>query len=717
DQPRALRQKKNIGKKDGPRCVIVNPVESEDTSSMIQEISKLTPHENEDVQEINAEEFEPPAKKANLSESTEFSDLNEDSPGRWEASEELSSLLNVLFIDKTLSTYERKQITKEFPRPNIEAVYTPVLDNYLSSLIAGAKGVDKEPKRLQDQILDVVGPLSMVFEHVSGWQSSQDSAETITVPSNNINGLYACLTKALCLLGSINNQLTVQRRKQILDKLNPKLNSLATEPFPDAGKMLFGESFEEKTKQRNETARIISAATAKKPANQFFRRGAPSSYRPWRGGQERGRWNYQARGSGQITGRLKYFKTFPAMMVTGFLSTLFVVPKKGGGHRPIFNLKQLNHFVQYEHFKMEGIHMLRDLLQPNDYMAKIDLKDVYFTIPIWKDHQKFLRFLWKDTHWEFMCLPFGLASAPRVFTKILKPIVGLLRKQGIRLIIYLDDILLIASTAETLSHYVTLTVALLELLGFVVNYQKSQLNPVQSLEFLGFQINSGSYEAPVIWGLWSQTERLLHINCLELLAGGFALKSFLKSKCNIHVLLLMDNTSAISYINKMGGSTSLVLSSLAFDLWQWCLERSITVEAHHLPGRLNTVADYESRAGPDSSDWQLDPVVFQKINSKWGPFAVDLFATRLTAQLPRFVSWKPDPVAEAVDAFTLDWSQLAGYVFPPFALIGRCLRQIQQQVIETRRQTTSSCSPAAAQGLLLAAWRARTKKTYSSVWR
>ena len=240
----------------------------------LNEQTEQVSDENEDVQEINAEEFEPPApaKKANLSESTEFSDLNEDSPGRWEASEELSSLLNVLFIDKTLSTYERKQITKEFPRPNIEAVYTPVLDNYLSSLIAGAKGVDKEPKRLQDQILDVV------------------------VPSNNINGLYACLTKALCLLGSINNQLTVQRRKHILDKLNPKLNSLATEPFPDAGKMLFGESFEEKIKQRNETARIISAATAKKPANQFFRRGAPSSYRPWRGGQERGRWNYQARG-------------------------------------------------------------------------------------------------------------------------------------------------------------------------------------------------------------------------------------------------------------------------------------------------------------------------------------------------------------------------------------------------------------------------------------
>lgn len=88
------------------------------------------------------------------------------------------------------------------------------------------------------------------------------------------------------------------------------------------------------------------------------------------------------------------------------------------------------------------------------------------------------------------CLPFRIASTPRVFTKILKPVIGLLRKQGIRLIIYLDDFLLMASTEETLSYQVTLTVTLLEMLGFVVNYQKSQLNPTQSIEFLGFRINS-----------------------------------------------------------------------------------------------------------------------------------------------------------------------------------------------------------------------------------
>ena len=88
--------------------------------------------------------------------------------------------------------------------------------------------------------------------------------------------------------------------------------------------------------------------------------------------------------------------------------------------------------------------MLRDLLRKGDIMVKIDLKDAYFTVPVWRNHQKFLRFVRKETMYEFVCLPFGLASAPRVFTKLMKPVVALLRQLGIRLIIYLDDMLIMA---------------------------------------------------------------------------------------------------------------------------------------------------------------------------------------------------------------------------------------------------------------------------------
>ena len=71
--------------------------------------------------------------------------------------------------------------------------------------------------------------------------------------------------------------------------------------------------------------------------------------------------------------------------------------------------------------------MLRDLLRMNDYLVKIDLKDAYLTVPVWKDHQKYLRSLWQESMFEFVCLPFGLATASRVFTKLLKPVVGALR--------------------------------------------------------------------------------------------------------------------------------------------------------------------------------------------------------------------------------------------------------------------------------------------------
>ena len=81
----------------------------------------------------------------------------------------------------------------------------------------------------------------------------------------------------------------------------------------------------------------------------------------------------------------------------GFISALFLVPKKGGGQRPVINLRPLNQYIPYEHFKMEGIHMPRYLLRKDDYMVKIDLKDAYFTRPVWKNHQKFLRFIWKET--------------------------------------------------------------------------------------------------------------------------------------------------------------------------------------------------------------------------------------------------------------------------------------------------------------------------------
>ena len=146
------------------------------------------------------------------------------------------SFRDVIFADKPLSGNDRKQIAKDFPRPNVQSVFTPVLDDYFGSLVTGAKGMEKKQRKLQDQLLHIVGPVSMVFGHVSNWHESEDNPGSVILPTQDVGGLYTCLSKARTLLGSANAQYKVHRQKQVLDKPKPQMSSIASEPFPGTGK-------------------------------------------------------------------------------------------------------------------------------------------------------------------------------------------------------------------------------------------------------------------------------------------------------------------------------------------------------------------------------------------------------------------------------------------------------------------------------------------------
>ena len=86
-------------------------------------------------------------------------------------------------------------------------------------------------------------------------------------------------------------------------------------------------------------------------------------------------------------------------------SVLFLVPKKNGEMRPVINLKALNQLVDTPHFKMEGLPTLRDLLWQGDWLVKVDLKDVYLTVPIHPEHQCYLQFRVEGVNYQFTCLP------------------------------------------------------------------------------------------------------------------------------------------------------------------------------------------------------------------------------------------------------------------------------------------------------------------------
>ena len=113
-----------------------------------------------------------------------------------------------------------------------------------------------------------------------------------------------------------------------------------------------------------------------------------------------------------------------------FLSNIFIRPKQDVKYRMILNLKPFNQYLQYHHFKMDTLKTAVAMVRPHCYMASIDLKDAYYSVPIKETHQKYLKFQWRDTYYKYTCFANGLAPCPRKFTKLLKPVCAMLRRQG-----------------------------------------------------------------------------------------------------------------------------------------------------------------------------------------------------------------------------------------------------------------------------------------------
>ena len=153
----------------------------------------------------------------------------------------------------------------------------------------------------------------------------------------------------------------------------------------------------------------------------------------------------------------------------------------------------IHEVLPYEH-KLEGLPVVLDLIQKGDWMYKIDLRNAYWTVPVHREDRKFLAFQWKGKTYQWSDWTFGLGPIPRSFTKLLKPVMAALRKMGLRNSIYFDDLWGSHQDKETASLHATLTVVLLIHTGWVINYEKSILDPVQKIEYMGYILDSAQME-------------------------------------------------------------------------------------------------------------------------------------------------------------------------------------------------------------------------------
>ena len=254
----------------------------------------------------------------------------------------------------------------------------------------------------------------------------------------------------------------------------------------------------------------------------------------------------------------------------GFYSHLFVVTKKSGGLRPVIDLKKLNSYLEVPKFKMETVFSIRAQLQNGEYVVSLDMKDAYFHLGVHIAFRKYMRFCINGRVFQFRAMCFGLASAPLIFTKILRPVAAFLRKEGIQIHMYLDDWLIRAKSIEVLMAHTQRVLEVAYKLGIVINPKKSDLEPRQQFTYLGvkFDLQIGrvfpteeSLHKIKIWakylhqyrkvtaqgylsllGLLNHTSDLVTLGRLNLRPLQFYLKCFWRpSKDPLNQVIILDN--------------------------------------------------------------------------------------------------------------------------------------------------------------------------------
>ena len=179
------------------------------------------------------------------------------------------------------------------------------------------------------------------------------------------------------------------------------------------------------------------------------------------------------------------------------ISNVFVRDKKDGSLRVILNLREFNKCLDKVHFKMESLNNAINMMTQGCYFASIDLKDAYYSVNILPESRKYFRFRFQGILYEFKGLPQGYKDSPRIFTKLIRPILGQLREKGHSLVGYIDDFFVKGDSKEECFGSVKEAGKVFDELGFTIHPKKSVLEPAQQIVFLGFVLDSEKMEVAV----------------------------------------------------------------------------------------------------------------------------------------------------------------------------------------------------------------------------
>lgn len=171
-------------------------------------------------------------------------------------------------------------------------------------------------------------------------------------------------------------------------------------------------------------------------------------------------------------------------------SSIFAIPKKESQEwRLITNLKNLNEFIETTYFRLPTLKDIAPFIKPGMWGTKVDIKGAYNHWPIHPRDKPYLVFYYDGVYYQHETLPFGLNIAPREWQRAMTPLIKKLRGEGILIWVYLDDFIILGVEPSVVKAHTLKLLGWLALLGLEVNWEKSEITPVQELIYLGFVLD------------------------------------------------------------------------------------------------------------------------------------------------------------------------------------------------------------------------------------